>query len=391
MYFDIIPITADFRDKQALLFEHSLINKEHTYLTHAIIKVNDIYHWLITDDIGSQIKFHTDDEKIICPCCEEELFIRAANSSKIKTHFCHYSNKSNDCEFKKRYKSNPTEREISKGNKDGESDIHIVAKEQLAILINTSSNFGHDVYLNKVKDFTIKTDHLHQSHIYYTYEPVKIVKAELEKQIVKKEGELAGFRSDLNIYDEHGNIYFIEVTYSNGKSISQYYNRWQRGASTVYEVKALKTSIDLSNLIRTHKSNNNETKDYFLISNIKEEREGIEMQLLYDPIHHKGQQELMKHKALNMKKRKKAIFNELSTILKEARRHYGLFLKQNKTSQKWHHHKVGSNEFVKSDYYLINYRDVTFEQKIPQVVANYLKDRKKIEIIKRYSTTSKTN
>ena len=363
MQFEIIPIVSDFSDTEALLFEHDLLNKNNKYITHAAVKIEGIYHWLITKDAGQQIKYHTDDNQIICPACKEKLFVKGAGSDKIKTHFCHHPNLSNSCFFKNKYTSTGKQKPLAKGGKGGESEAHIQVKKQLATLIKTSRAFGHEVILRRIKDYTITTDYSFKSDILYNYESVKLVDVEVEKQLVKKDGDKAGFRADLNVYDEYGNIYFIEVTYSNGKSLNSYYELWRRGGSTVYEVKATISEVDLIESLG---------RDNYIISNKRENIEGIEMRLLYDPVYHQGQDELIKAQKANAKLRKSFLWRELNTVITRARRRNGLFLKQNKTSQKWHHHKMKTEEFVQSNYYMINFKGYIFYEKTPHCVANYL-------------------
>ena len=367
MQFEIIPILSNFSDTEALLFEHELINKDNEYLTHAVIKVEGTYHWLVTEELGSQLKYHTDDNQIICPACKEELYVKGAYSDKIKTHLCHYPNQSNDCFFKKKYNSAGKQKCLEEGGKGGESEAHLQVKNQLEALIKTSRDFGHEVRLRRIKDYTITTDYTYQSYISYNYESVKLVNVEVEKQLVKKDGDKAGFRADLNVYDEYGNVYFIEVTYTNGKSLNSYYDLWRRGGSTVYEVKATTSKV---NLIKSFGRDNyviSDEKNY-----IQKDLKGIEMRLLYDPVHHQGEDELMKVQKANAKLRKSFLWRELNPVITRARRRNGLFLKQNKTSQKWHHHKMKTEEFVQSNYYMINFKGHIFYEKIPHCVANYL-------------------
>lgn len=358
MDFNVIPIVSDINNKAALLFEHGIINQDTQFLTHAMVKINGKYHWLVSEEIGTQLKFYTDDNKIVCPCCKDELRISAAESTKMKTHLRHRRSDI-ECEFKTKYNSNVRNKEKKDGGKGGESEAHLEMKEQLALLIETSKHFGHEVKLRKAKSYEVKVDSEHRAYIRYQYETVKLVKAEIEKQVVRKEGDLKGFRSDLNVYDEDGNIYFIEVTYTSGKPLNSYYELWKRGNSTVYEVKATKSKVSLKDSFQNN----------YLISNESGELEGIEMRLLYDPIIDEGQRELMRKKAAKAIDRKSYLAGELRDELKKARRKNRVYKKQNKTTDKWHHHRMGTDEFVTSYLYIIRYKGEIFKEKMPKEVA----------------------
>ena len=130
----LIPLLSDINDKEGIIIEHSKLNESNN-LKYALIKYNNKYFFIDSEQIIMEIKQYTDNQKIMCPNCKQDLYImqgyKIKNGIEVKAHLKHYMS-SEDCDFKQYY--NSKSKKINKGKYIGESKIHKELKRSLCIL-----------------------------------------------------------------------------------------------------------------------------------------------------------------------------------------------------------------------------------------------------------------
>ena len=64
------------------------------------------------------------------------------------------------------------------------------------------------------------------------------------KRIEKGNEEVGGYKTDITAYDKNNKEIYIEVTYQTGKTVEEYYNKWNKLNRNVIEVRK-KDNVDV--------------------------------------------------------------------------------------------------------------------------------------------------
>lgn len=228
----LIPLLSDINDKEGIIIEHSKLNESNN-LKYALIKYDNRYFFIDSERIIMEIKQYTDNHKIMCPNCKQDLYVmqgyKRDNGTEVKAHLKHYIN-SEDCDFKQYY--NSKSKKINKGKFIGESKIHKELKLSIATEINSKG-----IYLNIPISYNIEIDR-YECWANIQYEKTYIDRAEIEKWAIEKGNEeVGGYKPDITAYDKNNKEIYIEVTYQTGKTVEEYYNKWNKLNRNVIEVR----------------------------------------------------------------------------------------------------------------------------------------------------------
>lgn len=235
----LIPLLSDINDKEGIIIEHSKLNESNN-LKYALIKYDNKYFFIDSEQTIMEIKQYTDNQKIMCPNCKQDLYImqgyKRKNGIEVKAHLKHYMS-SEDCDFKQYY--NSKSKKINKGKYIGESKIHKELKLSVATEINSKG-----ICLNMPISYNIEIDN-YECWANIQYEKVYINRAEIEKWAIEKGNEeVGGYKPDITAYDKNNKKIYIEVTYQTGKTVDEYYNKWDKLNRNVIEVRK-KDNVDI--------------------------------------------------------------------------------------------------------------------------------------------------
>lgn len=232
-----IPLVSDINDKEGVLMEHYALNRGYKNLKFALILIDGKYYFIDAENAIAEHKYISDNKQFTCPCCYQDLFTRGSHIKRINNKnvsvscsFNHYKH-SEDCEFKTGYNSKYVNDGFGKFS--GEKYDHKFIK----ITTCAIANAGH-MYIKIPKSYEIienEEDYTCKAEINYFTE--KIIRAETEKTVLKKDDKTDGLRPDILFYTESGKRIIVEVTVGNGKTVAEYHNRWERVGDTVLEVR----------------------------------------------------------------------------------------------------------------------------------------------------------
>lgn len=233
----LIPLISDINDKRGVLIEHLALNEKYKNLKYALIKINNNYYFINADDAVIESKKSSDNNLIMCPFCKQDLasmygykYNKNGKEITVPSHFKHYENNI-DCLFKNVFKSDFVD--ITKKKYIGEQYNHKFLKLTTCALANAgvlSFNIpkSYELIIDK-ENYTCKVE--------FTFETERVISAETETKVLKKDEHSKGLVPDLIFYTESGNRILCEVTDASGKTVREYYDRWNRVNNTVLELK----------------------------------------------------------------------------------------------------------------------------------------------------------
>ena len=356
----LIPLLSDIDDKEGVLIEHRELNKNSRNLKYALIKYNNKYYFIDAEKIIMELKLYTDNQKIMCPNCNQDLYImqgyKRKNGIEVKAHLKHYIN-SEYCEFKQYY--NSKYEKINKGKYKGESKIHKNLKLSVATKINNEG-----IFLNIPKAYHIEIDR-YECWANIEYEEIYIEKAEIEKWAIKRGAEIGGYKPDITAYDKNNQEIYIEVTYQTGKTI-EYYDKWKALNKTVLEVRK-------SDNVYIQKCCDNE----IYIDNVYIYDDKV-FRFLYNPILDKARRKKLKVEALLADKEREHnrnkecvgyIYRKLKEVINYLK--YNENIKVIKEDREYKYNTL--NGYVHKNYWFkATFKGVSINLKIPNIVVNLL-------------------
>ena len=78
----LIPLLSCIDDKEGILIEHSQLNRNSNNLKYALIKYEGKYYFVNADKVVMELKQYTDNHKIMCPNCKQDLYIMQGYTRK---------------------------------------------------------------------------------------------------------------------------------------------------------------------------------------------------------------------------------------------------------------------------------------------------------------------
>lgn len=357
----LIPLLSSIDDKEGVLIEHSKLNESNN-LKYALIKYNNKYFFTNAEKMIMEIKQYTDDNKIICPNCKQDLYImqgyKREDGTEVKAHLKHYIN-SEDCDFKQYY--NSKSKKINKGGFTGEGEIHKKLKLNIATEINDKG-----IYLNIPVSYDIEIDK-YECWANIQYEEVYVDKAEIEKWAIEKGNkEVGGYKPDITIYSKDNKKIYIEVTHQTGKTVEEYYSKWAKLNKTVIEARK-KDNVN----IEIEYDQDGYSKEIHVYDDKI-------FKFLYDPILDEARREKLKIEAMLATKEKEDIYNKkcVSFIydkLKEVKRYLETSkdIKVVKVGKEYKYITNRGYEY-KNYWFKATFKNISLNLKIPNIVVDLL-------------------
>ena len=276
-------LQSDINDLCGVMAEHSIFNTTPGYLQFALIKEeNNDYYFFDVRKNSTELKKISSGKKFICPCCKEELFAKRGYinryGTEVPSYLSHY-NSDKECIFK----TNSLSDKRKLFSKISESYIHYQTK----IAFFKLANLG--LLRFKVLDSyeIIRNDDNLTVTAIDKYKDVHIIKADMEKQALKKEGDVKGFRPDLTFYTTNNEKIYCEVTYTSGKTINVYYDSWNKSNTLTIEiVPQLDDNFNIRFL------NENEIKELYNVTNLHIKVPDVVFKYLYSPVSINREREL---------------------------------------------------------------------------------------------------
>lgn len=358
----LIPLLSDINDKEGVIIEHNKLNESNN-LKYALIKYDDKYFFINSEQAIMEIKQYTDNQKIMCPNCKQDLYImqgyKRKNGIEVKSHLKHYIN-SEDCDFKQYYNSKA--KKINKGKYAGESKIHKELKLSIATEINSDG-----IYLNIPTSYNIEIDN-YECWANIQYKKIYINKAEIEKWAIEKGNEeVGGYKPDITAYDENNKEIYIEVTYQTGKTVNEYYNKWDKLNKNVIEVRK-KDNVDIE---ISYSQEDGYCKEIYIYNDKV-------FRFLYSPLLDEARKEKLKIEAMLATKEKEDIYNKkcVSFIydkLKEVKRYLEISkdIKVVKVGKEYKYITNRGYEY-KNYWFKATFKNISLNLKIPNIVVDLL-------------------
>ena len=358
----LIPLLSDINDKEGIIIEHSKLNESNN-LKYALIKYNNRYFFIDSERIIMEIKQYTDNHKIMCPNCKQDLYVmqgyKRDNGTEVKAHLKHYIN-SEDCDFKQYY--NSKSKKINKGKFIGESKIHKELKLSIATEINSKG-----IYLNIPISYNIEIDR-YECWANIQYEKTYIDRAEIEKWAIEKGNEeVGGYKPDITAYDKNNKEIYIEVTYQTGKTVEEYYNKWNKLNRNVIEVRK-KDNVDVE-------ISCSQEEGYLKEIYIHDDKV---FRFLYSPVLDEARREKLRIEAiLATKEKEEFLKKEYINFIYEKLRNVKRYLETSKNVKVVKNGKeykyIASNGYEYKNYWFkASFKDVSINLKIPNIVVDLL-------------------
>lgn len=357
----LIPLLSNIDDKEGVLIEHGVLNGNSNNLKYALIKYNNKYYFMDVEKAIMELKLYTDNQKIMCPNCKQDLYImqgyKRKNGTEVKAHLKHYIN-SEECEFKQYY--NSKHEKINKGKYKGESEIHKNLKLSVATKINDKG-----MYFNIPKAYSIEVKG-YECWANIEYEEVYIEKAEIEKWAIKRGDVVGGYKPDITAYDKSNKEIYIEVTYQTGKTI-EYYDKWKSLNKTVLEVR----KNDNVYIEKYYDDEEVFIEDIYIYDDKM-------FRFLYDPVLDEARREKLKTETLladkerEYKRNKECvgyIYDKLKEVINYLK--YNENIKVIKEDREYKYNTV--NGYVYKNYWFkATFKGASINLKIPNIVVNLL-------------------
>lgn len=253
-------LRANINDLASVIAEHSMFNSDSGYLQYALIQENNDYFFFDVRKHSMLLKHLSSSKKFICPFCKEDLFVKSGYTNRYGTfvpqHLSHYpeSNESSFCIFRtnSQYEKKKFFSRVAEGYRHYQTKIAFFKLANLgALKIEVLDSY--EIYRddNELTAFANKT-----------FKTMNIVKADMEKQALKKEGDINGFRPDLTLYTDTGEVIYAEITDTNGKTVSQYLDRWTKANNICIEI--VPVLDDNGSLMFSNNKNFQDTNSYAL-------------------------------------------------------------------------------------------------------------------------------
>ena len=358
----LIPLLSDINDKEGIIIEHSKLNESNN-LKYALIKYNNRYFFIDSERIIMEIKQYTDNHKIMCPNCKQDLYVmqgyKRDNGTEVKAHLKHYIN-SEDCDFKQYY--NSKSKKINKGKFIGESKIHKELKLSIATEINSKG-----IYLNIPISYNIEIDR-YECWANIQYEKTYIDRAEIEKWAIEKGNEeVGGYKPDITAYDKNNKEIYIEVTYQTGKTVEEYYNKWNKLNRNVIEVRK-KDNVDVE-------ISCSQEEGYLKEIYIHDDKV---FRFLYSPVLDEARREKLRIESiLATKEKEEFLKKEYINFIYEKLRNVKRYLETSKNVKVVKNGKeykyIANNGYEYKNYWFkASFKDVSINLKIPNIVVDLL-------------------
>lgn len=358
----LIPLLSDINDKEGIIIEHSKLNESNN-LKYALIKYNNRYFFIDSERIIMEIKQYTDNHKIMCPNCKQDLYVmqgyKRDNGTEVKAHLKHYIN-SEDCDFKQYY--NSKSKKINKGKFIGESKIHKELKLSIATEINSKG-----IYLNIPISYNIEIDR-YECWANIQYEKIYIDRAEIEKWAIEKGNEeVGGYKPDITAYDKNNKEIYIEVTYQTGKTVEEYYNKWNKLNRNVIEVRK-KDNVDVE-------ISCSQEEGYLKEIYIHDDKV---FRFLYSPVLDEARREKLRIESiLATKEKEEFLKKEHINFIYEKLRNVKRYLEASKNVKVVKNGKeykyIANNGYEYKNYWFkASFKDVSINLKIPNIVVDLL-------------------
>lgn len=358
----LIPLLSDINDKEGIIIEHSKLNESNN-LKYALIKYDNRYFFIDSERIIMEIKQYTDNHKIMCPNCKQDLYVmqgyKRDNGTEVKAHLKHYIN-SEDCDFKQYY--NSKSKKINKGKFIGESKIHKELKLSIATEINSKG-----IYLNIPISYNIEIDR-YECWANIQYEKTYIDRAEIEKWAIEKGNEeVGGYKPDITAYDKNNKEIYIEVTYQTGKTVEEYYNKWNKLNRNVIEVRK-KDNVDVE-------ISCSQEEGYLKEIYIHDDKV---FRFLYSPVLDEARREKLRIESiLATKEKEEFLKKEYINFIYEKLRNVKRYLETSKNVKVVKNGKeykyIANNGYEYKNYWFkASFKDVSINLKIPNIVVDLL-------------------
>ena len=358
----LIPLLSDINDKEGIIIEHSKLNESNN-LKYALIKYSNKYFFINSEQIIMEIKQYTDNQKIMCPNCKQDLYImqgyKRKNGIEVKPHLKHYIN-SEDCDFKQYY--NSKSKKINKGKYTGESKIHKELKLSIATEINSKG-----IYLNIPTSYNIEIDN-YECWANIQYKKIYVNKAEIEKWAIEKGNEeVGGYKPDITAYDENNREIYIEVTYQTGKTVNEYYNKWGKLNRNVIEVRK-KDNIDIE-------INYSQEEGYWKEIYIHDDKV---FRFLYSPLLDEARKEKLRiETVLATREKEDLLKKEHINFIYEKLRNVKRYLEVSRNvkvikSGKEYKYITSNGYEYKNYWFKATFKDTSINLKIPNIVVDLL-------------------
>lgn len=358
----LIPLLSDINDKEGIIIEHSKLNESNN-LKYALIKYDNRYFFIDSERIIMEIKQYTDNHKIMCPNCKQDLYVmqgyKRDNGTEVKAHLKHYIN-SEDCDFKQYY--NSKSKKINKGKFIGESKIHKELKLSIATEINSKG-----IYLNIPISYNIEIDK-YECWANIQYEKTYIDRAEIEKWAIEKGNEeVGGYKPDITAYDKNNKEIYIEVTYQTGKTVEEYYNKWNKLNRNVIEVRK-KDNVDVE-------ISCSQEEGYLKEIYIHDDKV---FRFLYSPVLDEARREKLRIESiLATKEKEEFLKKEYINFIYEKLRSVKRYLETSKNVKVVKNGKeykyIANNGYEYKNYWFkASFKDVSINLKIPNIVVDLL-------------------
>ena len=232
----IVPLISDINDLDGVLDEHCKLNYNYNYLKYALIKKNNQYYFIDAKNTTVEHRKNTDNNLIMCPYCHTGLSpisghykMQFGKKIYIDNYFRHTEDV--NCLFRNGINSDKKYREDI--DYIGETYRHKILKWSTYNIANSGN-----LYLKMPKSYKLIVDDInYKSKVEFNYKIEHIIKADMEKRILKKDDTSKGLQPDIIFYTESGNRILVEITVGNGKTVQEYYDRWSRLNNVVLELR----------------------------------------------------------------------------------------------------------------------------------------------------------